>query len=232
MRPPLLLQILLEDSKLLILRWQMNLFQRVCLGRPGEAADMLKPALRKVIDILVDLARFNFRAKRAAQAIGFIQAAALLAPEVEGIIHAVGRTLMDLKRESEALPLLVKSTRLNPRSADAWYDYGVTLARLKQRKKARSCFAKALRLNKKYAWAYYDLACLDALERKPDAAFRNLAKAIGAGFKEISYLRRDADLRSLRRDARWKAMLATIRPSGAVIDTVQKRGNLKAAPAG
>jgi tetratricopeptide (TPR) repeat protein len=166
--------------------------------------------LATAIDILTNLGRFNFRAKRPARALGFMQAAALLAPDSEDIIHAVGRTLMDLKREAEALPFLIRSTTLNPRCADGWYDLGVTLSRLKQRKKARSCFVRVLRMDHKYAWAHYDLACLDALERKPSSAFYNLEKAIAHGFEDVRYLRRDADLKSLRRDARWKAMLATV----------------------
>lgn len=92
----------------------------------------------------------------------------------------------------------------------AWYDLGVTLSRLKQRKKARACFLKTLRLDPKYAWAYYDLACLDALEEKPKAAFENLEKAVARGFRDIQHLCRDADLRSLRRDPRWKAIVARI----------------------
>jgi superkiller protein 3 len=181
------------------------------LGQPCEAVKILTPALRVVTNVLFNLGRFSFIAKQPAKAIDFLQAAALLAPDSEDILHGVGRTLMDLKRESEALPFLARATKLNPRCTDAWYDFGVTLARLKQRKKARSCFVKALRLNPKYAWAYYDLACLDALERKRNAAFQNLAKAIAVGFEDIRYLCRDADLRSLRPDARWKAMIATTR---------------------
>lgn len=181
------------------------------LGRPGEAAELLKPALKTAIDILYNLGRFNLRAKRAAEAIGFLQAAALLAPDAEDIIHGVGRTLMDLKRAAEALPFLVKATKLNPRCTDAWYDLGVTLSRLKQRTKARACFIKTLRQDPDYIWAYYDLACLDALERKRDAAFKNLDKAIALGFADVGYLRRDADFASLRRDARWKPMLAAIK---------------------
>jgi Flp pilus assembly protein TadD len=139
-----------------------------------------------------------------------LRAAALLAPDSEDIIHGLGCALMDLKREPEALPLLLKATKLNPHCTSAWYDLGVTLSRLKQRKKARSCFVKALRLDPKYAWAYYGLACLDALERKQDAAFKNLEKAAAHGFYDLGHLRRDADLRSLRRDARWKATLANV----------------------
>jgi tetratricopeptide (TPR) repeat protein len=192
------------------------------LGRPGEAAQTLNPALRTAVDILYNLGRFNLRAKRAAQAVGLLQAAALLAPDSEDIVHGVGRALMDLKRESEAVPFLVKSTKLNPRCTDAWYDLGITLSRLKQRKKARSCFIRTIRLDQTYAWAYYDLACLDALERKLKAAFQHLEKAIAVGFEDILHLRRDADLQSLRRDARWKAMIATTRQPGTMIINAQK----------
>jgi tetratricopeptide (TPR) repeat protein len=203
-------------SSLLVLSSLTNLaLTRDSMGRPDEAAQILEPALQTAVDILYNLGRFNLRAKRATPGIRFLQAAALLAPDSEEIVHGVGRALMDLKRESDALSFLMRSTKLNPRCTDAWYDLGVTLSRLKQRKKARSCLVKVVRQNPKYVWAYYDLACLDALEHKPNAAFQNLDKAIALGFGDIRYLSRDADLRSLRHDARWNAMLATIRCRGA-----------------
>jgi tetratricopeptide (TPR) repeat protein len=180
------------------------------LGRSDEAANTLAPALQTAVDILYNLGRFKLRAERADEAIDLMRAAALLAPESEDIVHGVGHALLELKRESEAAPFLLRATKLNPRCSFAWYDLGVTLSRLKQRKKARACFLKTLRLDPKYAWAYYDLACLDALERKPNAAFKNLKKAVARGFRDIQHLRRDADLRSLRRDPRWKAIAASI----------------------
>jgi Flp pilus assembly protein TadD len=191
-------------------------------------------SVHAVVDSRTVSANFNHLTghyQRAAQAFGFLQAAALLAPNSEDIIHGVGRALMDLKREAEAVTFLVKATKLNPQCTDAWYDLGVTLSRLKQRKKARSCFVRALRLDQKYAWAYYDLACLDALERRRDAAFKNLERAIAVGFEDSRHLRRDADLRSLRTDARWTTMLATIRRPGATITASQKRGKAKVPPA-
>ena len=180
------------------------------LGRSDEASQTLRPALKTAIGILYNLGRFSLRAKRAVEAINFLQAAALLAPDSEDIVHGVGHALLDLKRESEAVPFLVKSTKLNPCCTDAWYDLGLSLSRLRQRKKARLCFIKTLRLDPKHAAAYYDLACLDALERKRTAAFQNLEKAVAFGFQDIRHLRRDADLRSLRRDTRWKPILAKI----------------------
>jgi len=76
----------------------------------------------------------------------------------------------------------MRATTLNPCFTDAWYDLGVTLSRLKQCKRARACFLKALSLDPKYEWAYYDLACLDALEDKPNAAFENLHNAVAWDF--------------------------------------------------
>ena len=51
------------------------------------------------------------------------------------------------------------------------------------------------------------IVCLDALERRKDAAFRGLENAIAQGFSNVRHLRRDTDLRSLHRDKRWKAIL-------------------------
>lgn len=177
------------------------------LGRPEEAAELLSPAQPKAVDLLYNLGRLNYRAKRLRDALPLAQAAALLNPKSEEIAHLLGSILMDLKREGEALEVLRRATKLNPRCAYAWYDLGVTLARLNQRKEARPCFLKTRRLAPNYPWVYYDLACLDALERKPEKAFANLELAMAHGFRDASWLRRDSDLRSLRRDSRWKALL-------------------------
>ena len=145
------------------------------LGRTDEAADTLAPALQSAVDIIYNLGRLKLQAERAAEAIDLLQAAALLAPESEDIIHAVGTALIRLKRRSEAAPFLIRATKLN------------------------GC-----------AGAWYDLACLAALEGKANAAFENLEKAVAQGFRDVQHLRRDADLRSLRPDHRWKAIVAKI----------------------
>ena len=145
-----------------------------------------------------------------AVALHLLKDTVLRAPDSAETLHTVGRTLMDLKGESEAVPLLTRATKLNPCFTDAWYDLGVTLSRLKQRKRARACFLKAIRLDPEYAWVYYDLACLDAIEGKPNAAFENLHNAVVRGFRDVRYLLKDTDLCSLRRDARWKPIVARI----------------------
>jgi tetratricopeptide (TPR) repeat protein len=177
------------------------------LGHSREAAKVLAPAERTAVNILYNLGRINYRAKRMDAALSFARAAELLTPKSEEVVHLVGSILMETKRKAEAVEVLLRATKLNPRCSYAWYDLGVTLTRLKQNQKARPYFQKALRLNPTYGWTYYCLACLDALERKTDAAFANLGLAIVHGFHNAAHLRRDSDLRSLRRDSRWKTFV-------------------------
>ena len=110
-------------------------------------------------------------------------------------------------RLKEAVKLLKLATELEPRCAGAWYDLGLAHARLKHRKAARQCFLKSLELRPECAWSYYDLACLDALEGRRNAAFENLMQAVARGFRNLLHMRRDADLRSIRRDVRWKELV-------------------------
>ena len=90
----------------------------------------------------------------------------------------------------------------------------LTLARMKNGKKARPCFRRVLQLDAKYFWAWYDLACLDALERKPAAAFQNLNKSIDCGFKDVDYLLRDSDFKNIQEDPRWKVVVECVSSRG------------------
>jgi tetratricopeptide (TPR) repeat protein len=180
------------------------------LGRSKEAAKVLAPAQRTAVNILYNLGRINYRAKRMDTALSFARAAELVTPKSEEVVHLVGSILMEMKSKAEAVEVLLRATKLNPRCSYAWYDLGVTLTRLKQNKKARPYFQKALRLNPTYGWTYYCLACLDALEHKTESALDNLQLAVDHGFHNAAHMRRDSDLRSLRRDARWNALLRSI----------------------
>ena len=79
---------------------------------------------------------------------------------------------------------------------------------------------------------FYNAACASALLGKPDAAFTYLTKAVDAGFLEKDQLNQDPDLESLRTDARWQTVVASVaqkldaiektfpetRPAGPVIE--------------
>jgi tetratricopeptide (TPR) repeat protein len=180
------------------------------MGHPDQAVETLSPALRPAVDILYNLGRLHALARRPAKALPLATAAAALSPKSEDFVHYAGGILLDLKQYPEALGCLRQATRLNPRCAKAWHDCGECLARLKRRAEARKCFNRALREKPDFASSWYGLACLDALEGKREAAFRNLERAVEHGFKDAAHLRRDPDLRSLRRDGRWKTLLKTL----------------------
>ena len=85
------------------------------LGRSKEAAKVLAPAQRTAINILYNLGRINYRAKRMDTALSFARAAELLTPKSEEVVHLVGSILMETKRKAEAVEVLLRATKLNPR---------------------------------------------------------------------------------------------------------------------
>ena len=180
------------------------------LGQPDEAVQTLLPALGEAVGILFNLAFLHYRARRYELSLPYIHAAYILKPSDGDIVHQYGTTLSVLKRRREALNILKRAVELKPNCDSVWYDLGLAHAGLNHRRLARKCFLQSLEIDPRRKWSYYDLACLDALEGKRKSAFRNLGIAVELGFQDVGYLRRDKDFRSLRRDMRWKTLLATI----------------------
>ncbi len=180
------------------------------LGQRDESIQTLLPAMDTALGILFNLGFLHFRAKRYEAALPYAHAAYVLKPNNEDVVHQYGTVLMEVKRLREAVKILKEAIALDPGCAGAWYDLGLAYARQKHLKMARGYFIKSLEVEPGRPWPYYDLACLDALEGKRESAFQNLHIAVERGFRDAGYLRRDKDFRSLRRDARWKTLLATI----------------------
>ncbi len=202
---------LLHSSSLIGLASMTNLaLAQEQLGQPDEACQTLLPALREAVSILFNLAFLHFRAKRHELSLPYIHAAYLLRPNNGDIVHQYGATLNILKQSRAALPILKRAVELKPLCDSAWYDLGLAHAVLKHRRAARHCFIKSLEIDTRRKWSHYDLACLDALEGKREAAFQHLTLAVELGFRDTGYLQRDKDLRSLRRDARWKELIETM----------------------
>jgi len=74
---------------------------------------------------------------------------------------------------------------------------GVAAVEKKELGRAREFFEESWKLGE-LPTAPYNLACLDAREGKPDAAFRQLDRAIAAGFDDEASLAKDPDLAPLR----------------------------------
>ena len=55
--------------------------------------------------------------------------------------------------------------------------------------------------------AHYNLACRYALMMQPDLAIETLRHAVKLGYSDFRYMIQDRDLESLRKDARFRAIL-------------------------
>jgi hypothetical protein len=109
---------------------------------------------------------------------------------------------------------LSRATRAQPPCAHAWYDLGVTCTKQHAagiKKTARRCFKHALSIDPQHALAHYDLARLDALSGNRDRAFRHLIRAIDLGLEVTNRVLREPDMKSLRRDVRWKDISRRLR---------------------
>jgi hypothetical protein len=57
----------------------------------------------------------------------------------------------------------------------------------------------------------YNAACCDALDGRSNDALARLDQAIDAGYSDVDYLTADEDLRALRGDPRWVAVVAKVK---------------------
>lgn len=95
--------------------------------------------------------------------------------------------------------------------------------------KARTFFERSWKLGK-LPTAAYNLACVDAREKKIDAAFASLDRALGAGFDDENALRTDPDLAPLRSLPRWSGLLGQAARNRAAGDAAAVKEGLFVAP--
>ena len=99
-----------------------------------------------------------------------------------------------------AVPAQIQDARvLDAVSTDPWQmeRLGVAAVQKNELARAREFFEESWKTGE-LPTAPYNLACLDAREGKPDAAFRQLDRAVAAGFDDEATLAKDGDLASLR----------------------------------
>ena len=93
-------------------------------------------------------------------------------------------------------------------------DYGAVMRVLAELYTRRGRHADGLRLDRRItslypedAIAHYNLACSLALTNDLNGAFSALEDAWRLGYRDLSWLKRDPDLRSVRRDPRYEEFL-------------------------
>jgi len=92
----------------------------------------------------------------------------------------------------------------NPTSIKALQMLGNALTRAKKYKDALEVDEKIVRLLPNDPIAHYNLACDHSLLGDNDKAIESLGTALSLGYKDISFLFEDADLRNVRTDKRFK----------------------------
>jgi len=99
----------------------------------------------------------------------------------------------------------------------SWAQGYDALVRQAEKKLVDKNYAEALELYEKafatgefYYTDLYNAACASVLVSDPDKAFAYLEKAVAAGLVEKQWLEQDEDLKDLRQDKRWEALMASL----------------------
>lgn len=132
-----------------------------------------------------------------------------------------------------AAPAEIEDLRLLPQANDpfALERLGLGAVQANDLGKARIFFEKAWKLGG-LPTAAYNVACIDAREKKADAAFASLDRALVAGFDDVATLKTDSDLESLRTSSRWKGILERAEKNRAAGDAAVVKEGIFVAPGG
>ncbi len=109
------------------------------------------------------------------------------------------------------VPATAPATQRTPQKfGPSWREQAEDLHAKKNYAAAKQLFQKWLEANPRDAMAWYDLACSEALLGEKSAALDDLDRAVDAGYSDARWMSQDADLVSLRTDARFTAAVARI----------------------
>jgi tetratricopeptide (TPR) repeat protein len=107
-----------------------------------------------------------------------------------------------------------KLTEARPKDAQAWHMLGYSLHAGGKLDEALAVHRKAAEFPATARPATYNVACVHALQGRSDEAFVWLEKAIALGFADGNLLANDADLASLRDDARFAKLQQSMQANG------------------
>jgi len=103
-----------------------------------------------------------------------------------------------------------KVTEVDPKNGQAWHMLGYSLHGAGKLDEALPIHKKATEFPAVAPVAAYNVACVFALQGKPDDAFAWLDKAIGYGFDQPDQLENDSDMDSLRKDPRFEKVVKAV----------------------
>jgi hypothetical protein len=116
-------------------------------------------------------------------------------------------TLYQSKDWAKAAIAYEAITKAEPANGRAWFRLGMSFHSMGKYEKAAGAIERAAEIGKNPV-VMYNLACVYAKMNNKEKAFEWLDSALKAGFPQVGLLKTDADLASLREDARFKDVVA------------------------
>ena len=101
--------------------------------------------------------------------------------------------------------------RRDPESVDALQILGDDYTRRGRLIEGLRVDERLCRLRPDDAFAHYNLACSCSLTRQPERAITALARALDLGYRDVRWLRRDPDLKNIRRHPRYREIRERLR---------------------
>lgn len=111
---------------------------------------------------------------------------------------------------AEAERLFKEAAIKQETNGEAWFMYGLCRHYAKDWTGARNAFEKAIDLGHMPELGLYNIACGYAREGNIEMSLQFLETALDRGFTRSSYLTSDPDLRNLRSDPRFQALISKV----------------------
>jgi tetratricopeptide (TPR) repeat protein len=128
-------------------------------------------------------------------------------------LHKEGFGLYKAHKDAEAVKKYEEALKLDE-SAGLYFDYANSLSNLPKRQVDSSfAYVKAIELGyEKKEIAYYNLACVYSKMSKIPEAYSNLNIAVQNGYKSVSHMLKDPDLKNVRSDKDWEEFYRKLNP--------------------
>lgn len=120
---------------------------------------------------------------------------------------AKARRLREQNQVDFELEFLGRILERDPAYANALRVHANNLSARGHHARALQVDRRLVRLQPEKPIAWYNLACSYALLGFRDLAFAALQRSLELGYRHIDHIKRDPDLKSLRRDARFARLL-------------------------
>lgn len=150
---------------------------------------------------------FYFQEKDPEQAIAAWKDALLLMPNDVNMLYNLGLVSAELGRIETAMEYFNTIITLHPDNAEARLEVAELHTTAGRYADADAQLQACLQINPDLADGYYLLARLNALQNRSGPALDALETALAKGFRDRERLASDAQLKSLRQQARYKALV-------------------------